>query len=324
MQAAASLPAAAPAVPTSPWMRRWALASLVANIGIVVTGGAVRLTASGLGCPTWPRCTEGSYRPTGELGLHGAIEFSNRMLTFVLAAVAVATLVTAWRLRPARPSLRRIALILLLGIPFQGVIGGVTVLTDLNPWVVMLHFLFSMILVGLAMLLVKRSGEGDGPPEVVVHPLLRRLAIGLLVAAGVVIYMGAVTTGSGPHAGDLDAVRTGLDPALVAQLHADLVFLLIGLTVATAVALVATGAPADARRAAVILLGVELGQGLIGYTQYFLGLPEGLVALHMLGAATIVAAAANLVLATRVRYEEPATAPEAATAGSPGVEPAGA
>ena len=301
MQTADSVPVAvARTAGASPWLRRWALASLVANIGIVVTGGAVRLTASGLGCPTWPRCNESSYHPTGELGIHGAIEFGNRLLTFVLVAVAIGTLVAAFTSRPRRPGVLRLAVLLFCGIPLQAVIGGFTVLTQLNPWVVMLHFLASMLMVALATILLRRTSDAQpGPGRV--HPLLRRLTIGILGVAVAVVYLGTVTTGSGPHAGDLDAVRTGLDPQLIAQLHADLVFLLVGLTIACIVALFATGAPARVRRAAVVLLAVELSQGLIGYTQYFLKLPALLVAMHMLGASLIVFATVDLVLAARER-----------------------
>jgi heme a synthase len=141
-------------VTTARWLRPLAWATLVGNIAIVVTGGAVRLTGSGLGCPTWPRCTQQSFVPHGELGIHGAIEFGNRMVTFVLAAIAVATWVAAMRARPRRRSLRVPATVLALGIPGQAVIGGVTVLTDLNPWVVSLHLLLSMVMITLSVVLV--------------------------------------------------------------------------------------------------------------------------------------------------------------------------
>jgi cytochrome c oxidase assembly protein subunit 15 len=141
--------ATAPATP--PLLRGLAIASLVTNIAIVVTGGVVRLTASGLGCPTWPRCTETSFVPHGELGIHGAIEFGNRMVTFLLAAVAIATFVAAWRY--GRRSLTRLALLLALGVPAQDLVGGVTVLTDLNPWIVAFHLLVSMAMIGVAVVL---------------------------------------------------------------------------------------------------------------------------------------------------------------------------
>jgi cytochrome c oxidase assembly protein subunit 15 len=297
---------------TLPLVRRLALASIVANIAIVVTGGAVRLTASGLGCPTWPRCTDDSLVTTPENGIHGYVEFGNRLLTFVLAAVAVATLVAALGLRPRHRHLSWLALVLLLGIPAQAIIGGITVLTELNPWVVMLHFLCSMVLIGLATVLHHRTADtadtGDtGDTSRRVHPLLRRLGLVTVGVLAVVLYLGTVVTGSGPHAGDAGARRTGLDPQLMSQLHADGVFLLVGLSVALLVALHAAGAPGEIRRAAAVLVGIELTQGAIGYTQYFTGLPVALVNLHLLGAGLLVVAAVRLVLTMRT---EPGPSPE--------------
>lgn len=278
-----------------------AWASLVANALLVVTGGAVRLTGSGLGCPTWPQCAGSSYVTHGELGLHGAIEFGNRLLTFVLGLVAVATLVSALAARPFRRGPVLLALGLFLGIPAQAVIGGITVLTELNPWVVMLHLMCSLVLISVAMLLVVRVREGDAPAHSELAMPLRWLTRSVLALVLVTCYLGAVVTGSGPHAGDEDAVRTGLDPDRMSQLHADVVFLLVGLTVALLVALHAVGASPTLRRGAGVLLAVELAQGVIGFVQFFTGLPEVLVALHMLGATVLVASAAHLVLATRTR-----------------------
>jgi len=269
--------------------RPLAWASLVGNIGIVVTGGAVRLTASGLGCPTWPRCTEESFTPHGELDLHSAIEFGNRLITFVLSAIAIATFIVMWR--TGRRELRSLALILGLGVPAQAVIGGITVLTDLNPWVVAFHLLCSMAMTGVAVLLLWRVH--DQPPALG-RGRLPVLAWAMFAVTWVVLYLGTVVTGSGPHAGDVDAPRNGLDPLQMSQLHADSVFLLLGLTVALVCV-----APAPARRAAVTLLAVELGQGTIGFVQYFTDLPEILVGFHMLGAALTSAAATWLLLAVR-------------------------
>lgn len=284
-------------------IHRLALASLVANILIVVTGGAVRLTGSGLGCPTWPECTgttaerPGSFVPHGELGVYGIIEFGNRLLTFVLVAVAVATLIAVWRARPARRSVRRLALLLALGIPAQAVVGGVTVLTDLNPWLVALHLMLSMVLISLAVVLVRRIDEGDGAAQPTVSPVAVRLVRATFALTWVVLYVGTVVTGSGPHAGDADVPRNGLDPEATSQLHAFLVLLLIGLTVGTIFALRATGARRAAVTAAQALLGVELAQGLIGFVQYATDLPVVLVGLHLLGATLVVAAATRLLLA---------------------------
>jgi cytochrome c oxidase assembly protein subunit 15 len=281
-------------------MRPLAWATLVANIGIVVTGGAVRLTGSGLGCPTWPRCTDQSVRPHGELEFHSAIEFGNRMLTFVLVAIAIATFLVAWRTR--RRDLRWMALILALGIPAQAVIGGITVLTDLNPWLVALHLLLSMAMIGIAVRLLLSvaaplSPARRGPPTA--------LAWATFASAWVVLYLGTVVTGSGPHAGDLRTERNGLDPAQMSQLHADIVFLFVGLTLGLLFTLMAVGAPWAVRRVVVVLLVIELGQGTIGFIQYFTDLPEVLVGFHLLGAALISAS----VTWTLLRVRHPQTSP---------------
>src|SRR3954469_6095565 len=255
--------------PSDVTVRRLALASVVANAALVVTGGAVRLAASGLGCPTWPRCTDSTLTPTAESAAHGVIEFSNRLLTFALTAVVAATLVAVIRQRPRRRPLVRLATAIVLGIPAQAVLGGITVLTGLNPWTVMAHFLLSMVLLALAVVLHHRTGEGDGPPLLVVKEPLRRLAQLVVGVVAVTLAVGTVVTGSGPHSGDPDAGRTGLSPESVSQLHADLVMLLIGLSVALWFALLATEAPPGVVRAAAVLIAVEAGQAAIGWTQYF-------------------------------------------------------
>lgn len=280
-------------------IRPLAVATLVANIAIVITGGAVRLTGSGLGCPTWPRCTEDSFVPHGALGIHGAIEFGNRMVTFVLAAVAVATFLTA--LRYGRRSLVRLTLLLGLIVPAQAIIGGITVLTDLNPWIVAFHLLVSMAIIGLAVLLLVKLGEGDGPPVALVPGWVRRLVVATFATAWVALYVGTVVTGSGPHAGDLDAPRNGLDPQLLSHVHAAFVYLLVALTVLVLVVFRKVGAPPSATRAATWLLGIEVAQGAVGFVQYFTDLPEILVGVHMLGAALVSAAATWLLLSIRRR-----------------------
>jgi cytochrome c oxidase assembly protein subunit 15 len=279
------------------WIRPAAIASLVVNILIVVSGGVVRLTASGLGCPTWPRCTDESFVPHRELGIHGAIEFGNRMVTFLLAAVAIATFMIAWKL--GRPALTRLAFLLGLGVPAQALIGGVTVLTDLNPWIVAFHLLVSMAMIGVAVVLIRRLDEGDGPARPLVADGITWLVRAIFVTGWVVLYVGTVVTGSGPHAGDLDAPRNNLDPRALSQLHTDFVFLLLGLTIAAVLVLRAVDAPLRAQRAAVTLLAVELAQGLIGFVQYFTDLPIALVTLHLLGAALTSAAMTWLLVSIR-------------------------
>jgi cytochrome c oxidase assembly protein subunit 15 len=279
------------------WLRPFAWATLLANCVLVVTGGAVRLTGSGLGCPTWPRCTDESFTPHGALDMHSAIEFGNRMLTFVLVAVALATFVAAWQ--TGRRDLRRLALALALGIPAQAVIGGITVLTDLNPWIVSFHLLCSLAIIGLSVVFLQRI---DHPDPVVARGPVVGLAWATFAAAWLVLYIGTIVTGSGPHAGDLDSPRNGLDPLQFSQLHADAVFLFVGLTLGLLFALHAVDAGRTARTAVLVLLGLELAQGAIGFVQYFTDLPIVLVGLHMLGAAAI-SASVTWVL---IRVREPA------------------
>jgi len=269
------------------WATRWltplAWATLVANILLVVTGGAVRLTGSGLGCPTWPRCNADALTPRHTLNAHSAIEFGNRMLTFVLVVIAIATVVAAWR-----TAQRWLSVVILLGIPAQAVIGGISVLTDLNPWVVSVHLVSSMAIVSLAVLLLWRIH--GGARSATASPYLRGLGWATYAVAWLVLYAGTVVTGAGPHAGDADSPRNGLSVLQFAQLHADLVCLFIGLTVGLLVATYALRAGRAAQRAAWVLLLVELSQAAIGWVQYFTHVPIVLVMFHMLGAALIAAA----------------------------------
>ena len=276
---------------SSTLVSRVALANAVANGAIVVTGGAVRLTGSGLGCPTWPRCTPDSYVTHPALGLHGAIEFGNRLLTFVLIIVAVLTWLTAMRARldgQPRRGVRRVATAMALGIPAQGVIGGITVLTQLNPFVVALHFLLSMVLITLGVWLVRAAYRVNREP---VRTLTDVVVWCTFVAMWVAVWLGTMTTGSGPHAGDLDARRTGWDIVVIAHLHAYTVYA----TIAGTVILLWLARS----RAVLLLLVVEVLQASIGLSQYHLGLPIGLVAAHLLGAALSVAAVANLRFSVR-------------------------
>ena len=290
-----------PGVSNRTLLRPLALASLITNIGLVVTGAAVRLTGSGLGCPTWPKCTEESYTTTPEMGVNGVIEFGNRVLGVVLGLIALACFIAALLEKPRRRSLIVLSLAVGLGIPGQGVIGGITVLTDLNPWVVGLHFLLSMALIALAYALWRRTAEGDRPRRSLVPAPLPALARLLALVSAAVIVLGVIVTGSGPHAGDENAKRNGLDPATISQTHADLVFLLIGLSVGLWFALRAAKAPRPAIRAAGILIVIELGQGLIGFVQYFTNLPVLLVGAHMLGACLVWAGTLSVLWSLRER-----------------------
>lgn len=275
------------------WLWPLAVLNILANMGLVVTGAAVRLTGSGLGCPTWPRCTEESYVTHPSMGIHGAIEFGNRMLTFVLVAVAVACLVAAVVSRDRRSIV--LSAVVAAGVPLQAVIGGITVLTDLNPWVVSLHLVASLAMVMVCLALLDHLRSPERPAA---GPLPRALATAVLVVGWAVLYLGTIVTGAGPHAGDADAVRNGLDPRAATQVHAAAVALLLGLTVV----LLVVAVRARDRWLTVVtgaLLGLELLQGVIGVTQYVLDLPELLVALHLLGAALLAAGFARVWLAVR-------------------------
>ncbi|MFZ2013129.1 MAG: COX15/CtaA family protein [Nocardioides sp.] len=276
-------------------LRRLAWATLVANCLLVVTGGAVRLTGSGLGCPTWPRCTDSSFTPHGEIGPHQLVEFGNRSLTFVLVAIAVATFVAARQeaRRLDRPDLLWLAVVLALAIPAQAVLGGITVLTDLNPWVVSLHLVLSLAIVSLAVVFLHRL---DHPPTAPARGFVPALGWTTYGAAWLVLYAGTVVTGAGPHAGDASSPRNDLDPLEVSQLHADLVFLLIGLTVGMWFLARASGGDT---RPALALLAVEASQAVVGYIQYFTGLPVGVVLLHMLGASLVMATATWVLVVAR-------------------------
>ena len=270
-----------------------AVANILANIGIVVTGAAVRLTGSGLGCPTWPRCTDESYVAHPSMGIHGAIEFGNRMLTWVLVVLAVLLLVAAWR--SGRRTATWLSLVVALGIPAQAVVGGITVLTDLNPWIVSIHLLISMAIIMVCVGLLDHLRSPTRTAAPVPH---RALGWAVMVVGWVVLYLGTVVTGAGPHAGDADAPRSGLDPALFAHVHAISVYVLVAVTVALLVLAVRS----RDRWLTVVtsaVLALELLQGVIGWSQYFLDLNEWLVALHMLMAALLAAGFARVWRATR-------------------------
>lgn len=295
------------------WLRGIFFANLVAQTAIVVTGGLVRVTGSGLGCPTWPQCTEGSLVPTATQSeaWHKYVEFGNRTLTFVLGILAIAALVgaIAWarRLRRNHSAGRR-PVVLLSAVPLAGtfaqaVLGGITVLTGLNPVTVACHFLLSAAIIAGSLLLVWRARESADQPLVKLGvPAVRVLSKVLLVVGLLVLTLGTVVTGSGPHSGDADAAsRFPFDPRTVSWLHADVVILFIGLTVGLLIALSVTAAPRRAVNAVWWLLGLSLAQGLIGYVQYFTALPWVLVSLHLLGSALVWIALLRVPLTLRTR-----------------------
>ncbi|MCU1532427.1 MAG: cytochrome oxidase assembly [Arthrobacter sp.] len=278
-------------------VKRLAVLSLVGQTVLVVTGGAVRLTSSGLGCPTWPRCTDGSLVNTPEMGIHGFIEFGNRLLTFALAAVAVLMLVHLWNLRKERRDLFLLALALLASIPAQAVIGGITVLTQLNPWVVGLHFLVSMALVVIATLLVNRAYGRTGRFRTQTLSALpgaaRPVMSAVALFSAVAVCLGVVVTGAGPHAGDADAPRNNLDWDLFSHIHAVPAYLITAGALFGLFLVLRNRIAGPFRSAVLLLLGVTVLQAVIGFTQYYNGIPALLVAAHMLGAALLMSAATN-------------------------------
>lgn len=274
------------------WVRPVLLANLVGEIGIVVTGGVVRLTGSGLGCPTWPECVAGSITPVPhqEEGIHKYIEFGNRMLTGVVGLLALAALYAVLTRLPNRRPLHWLAVGVIGGILLQAVVGGISVRLTLNPAIVASHFLISMVLVAVSTMLVRGSEDQQrGVSDLLVPRLVSRLAVVCVAVAAVVLVLGTIVTGSGPHSGDaLQPARTGFDPRSVAWLHADVVMLFVGLVVAILLAVSLTSESARAKRTWRAVLVVTLLQGAVGYVQYFTNLPEALVAVHMLGASLLV------------------------------------
>lgn len=290
--------------PSSASMRLLALLGVITNAGIIVSGGVVRLTKSGLGCPTWPKCTGDSLVPTStphHSPVNMAIEFGNRTLTFLVLAVAVAVFVAASRLRPARPGLLRLAAVQPLGVLAQAGLGGITVLTGLHPATVAAHYMLSAALVLAAVALHARAGEGDEAPRRLVGLGLRRLAFTLAAVVIALLAAGTVVTGSGPHAGDDEAPRFGFEIEQVARAHSALAWATVALTVALMIGLRRAGAPGAIQRRAAELFAAELAQGVIGYVQYFTGVPAQLVALHMLGSALMWIATLRVLFALRDR-----------------------
>ena len=256
---------------------------LFAQAAIVVTGGAVRLTGSGLGCPTWPECTPGSYTPKPyqvEEQVKVWIEFGNRLLTFVLVLAAVVVVLSV--LAAGRKELRGLALGQILGIFGQGVLGGITVLTGLHPATVAAHFLLSIILNAGATSL--RAQRYVPSVKIQAPALVKKIATAHIFVTFLVLILGTVVTGSGPHAGDATAPRFPFDLRTVAWLHADVVIALLGITFGL---FVVHEVSAHTKKRLKIFLAIALSQGLIGYVQWFTDLPEILVGLHLAGSTLV-------------------------------------
>lgn len=269
--------------------RALTMANLWAQGGIIVTGGVVRLTGSGLGCSTWPQCEPGTFTPefSAAAGLHPFIEFGNRLLTFVLLIAAIGVAIAVWR---RRPQMRWLGTVPLIGVVIQAVLGGILVIDDLNPYLVAPHLLISILLVWISTQIAlrwRRAPRREG------HCLKKPLRVST-VLLGVLMVLGALTTGAGPHSGDFEqTVRLDLDPAAVARVHALTVwaFVVVLAWIVWKVRHDRSAGPRDeVRKAWVVLVAITVAQGVVGYAQYFTGLPEVLVGLHLAGAAALTAA----------------------------------
>ncbi len=294
--------------------RRCALASMVMTTVIVLTGAAVRLSGSGLGCPDWPSCYQ--RRLTAQLSLHPVIEFGNRMVTVVVTIVVIGTFLAALRRIPFRRDLVWLSAGLVGGVLAQAVLGGIVVYTKLNPYLVMVHFLASMLLIVDAVVLLHRSSRAYGPGSgtlLVPRPVVL-LDRGVLALLALVLAAGTATTGAGPHAGDAagQQVAKRIPIALrdMAELHSSLALLLVGVTIGLVVVVHALDVPERVRRSSRILLVVMVAQAAVGYTQYFTHLPAVLVEVHVLGATSLVIGTVQFCLSlTHHRAEAALEAP---------------
>lgn len=272
-------------------LRLYSWLSLVSEILIVVTGGAVRLTGSGLGCPTWPLCTDDSLVNVPEMGIHGIIEFANRTLTGVLAIIALLTIVAAWRQTQNRRRYLVPAVGLLLLILAQAIIGGITVLTGLNPWVVGVHFVVSGLMITLASVLLWRA---YAPNHQAIPQLTYRMTWPIVIVGWITVLVGILVTGAGPHSGDAETGRNGLDLSIWQHFHSYPAYLLLIMIVVVLGNLLRhdrTSSFAQWRtqtKIYALLLLVALLQALIGVLQSRLGVPPLLVGLHMLGASVLI------------------------------------
>ncbi|GAA1043924.1 COX15/CtaA family protein [Streptomyces murinus] len=283
-------------------VQRAALIALVMSVVIVVTGGAVRLTSSGLGCPTWPECTDGSLTPTQALSYHSAIEFGNRMLTYVLCAAVGWAIIAARSQKPYRRGLTRLGWAQFWLVMGNAVLGGIVVLVGLNPYTVAAHFLLATALTTVAVVMWQRTREGDAAPRPLVGKAVVQLVWFLVVAAVLLIAVGTVVTGAGPHAGDSsDVQRIPIDWETVAKLHAVLAWIVVTLTFALWFILKAVDAPPGPLARTRELFLILLSQGAVGYIQYFTHLPEVLVGVHMLGSCLVWVGVLRVLLSLRER-----------------------
>jgi cytochrome c oxidase assembly protein subunit 15 len=288
-------------------LKVYAWASLASQILIVVTGGLVRLTGSGLGCPTWPKCTEDSFVSVPEMGIHGLIEFGNRLLTFVLVIIAALTFVVIRRTaKKLRYGLTWPAVLLILGIIAQALLGGVTVLTGLNSWVVGAHFLVSGVLISIASVLVWRVYSPKHEPISYQAVLM---AWPIFFVGWVTVVVGVVVTGAGPHAGDANTPRNGLDLETWQHYHSWPAYIMTGMVLVALVLVLRSVKVNSLKNPAVkslgILLIVSILQGVLGVVQANMGVPALLAGVHMLGASLIISLLTFQLLALRSKFQRP-------------------
>lgn len=300
-----------------PWWRRWptlrvqrvlAWLAVVTNGGIAVTGATVRVTGSGLGCPTWPQCQPGSLVPVSRSGMaafHQAVEFVNRTLTGAVLIPSLGIFLALLLARASRKRLTWLAAILPFGVLVQAVWGGITVHMGLAWWTVAPHMLFSLFLLFVAIVVLVRVRESDAPAVAVVPRPLRLLTMATVGVLVLLTMTGTLVTAAGPHSGDASTPRLDLPVASLAQLHADLMFVYFGLMIAIAVGFLSVKAPRRLVKRSVVLVIVTAAQGAIGLVQYFTGVPEALVVAHVAGAVVLTATAAAVAMATRFRPAVP-------------------
>ena len=289
-------------------IRLFAWLSFIAQTTIIATGGAVRLTGSGLGCPTWPTCTADSLVPTDELSYHSLIEFGNRLMTGLVGIIALVLFVLVWRIRAQRRDLFTLAFIVGAGIVAQAIVGGITVWTGLNPFIVGFHYVSSLVLVCVCAAFLVRMDAPSGPRELAVPSWYAGLTHATTAVLALTIVFGVLTTGSGPHSGDADAGRNGIDSELLQHVHAWPGYALLALTLVLLIAAWRLRLPT--LRALVVLLAVELVQVAVGLYQARAGLPPFAVGVHMVLAALTAAAMTVVVL----RLKRPAATPAASEA----------
>jgi cytochrome c oxidase assembly protein subunit 15 len=296
-----------------PWWQRWptgrvqrvlAWLAVITNGAIGVTGATVRVTGSGLGCPTWPQCAPGSLVPVSRSGMdafHQAVEFTNRTLTGAVLIPSLGIFLALLLAPRKRTSLTLLAAVLPFGVLFQAVWGGITVRTGLAWWTVAPHMLISLLLLFVAIAVLIRLGETDEPPVAAVPRPLQVLTWATVGVLALLCIAGTLVTAAGPHGGDAATPRLDLPVDVLAHLHADLMFTYFGLLIALTVGFVAVRASTTLIRRAVLLVLVTAAQGLIGLVQYATGVPEVLVVSHVLGAVLLMATAATVAMGTRTR-----------------------